>query len=263
VTLYAYAFGEHNCGHSRSDWYWAGVGGTSDPITIVEPAAGLVPMVTPGPSRTPAVPTAITTSSILFAPGATQATVEGYLPANATQRYVMHVAAGQYVAMDAAVGMTGQGLCFSIVGADGTVMKPMGDAHVRVIVPSAQDYTVELVSDVGTVNYQMSVLIPVRVRFAPGTTSAQVDGSLTADGVRHYVLRAGGPADDRCPRHYPRPGKDGHLGRRRSGASERACRSPSGGYDGVLPLAQDYLIAVQAEGGTGANYVLEITMPPL
>jgi hypothetical protein len=61
VTLSAYAFGEHNCGHSRSDWYWAGVGGTSDPITIVEPAAGMMPAVTPGPPRTLAAPMATTT----------------------------------------------------------------------------------------------------------------------------------------------------------------------------------------------------------
>jgi hypothetical protein len=29
------------------------------------------------------------------------------------------------------------------------------------------------------------------------------------------------------------------------------------------PTTQDYLIAVRAEGGTGADYTLEITIPPL
>jgi hypothetical protein len=59
VTLDAYAFGEHNCGYYDSDWYWAGVGGTSDPISVVEPTTGLVPMAPPGLSRTPVVPTKI------------------------------------------------------------------------------------------------------------------------------------------------------------------------------------------------------------
>lgn len=160
--------------------------------------------------------------------------------------------------------MTGQGLRFSIVGADGTVVKPMGNGHACVIAPSTQDYTVELTSDVGTVNYQMSVLIPVRIGFAPGTTSAQVDDSLTADGVRHYVLRA--RADQRMiVAPYTTQGQIKMI---IWGADGQVLLSgrvgpPGGGYDGVLPLTQDYLITVQAEGGTGANYVLEITMPPL
>ena len=55
---------------------------------------------------TPMPPTATPTPApaaerIRFAPGATLATVEGNLPANAIQRHVMHVAVDQYVAMDA------------------------------------------------------------------------------------------------------------------------------------------------------------------
>ncbi len=61
VTLDAYAFGEHNCGYYYSDWYWAGVGGTSDPIRVVEPTTGLVPIAPPGLSRMPVVPTTIAT----------------------------------------------------------------------------------------------------------------------------------------------------------------------------------------------------------
>jgi hypothetical protein len=35
---------------------------------------------------------------------------------------------------------------------------------------------------------------------------------------------------------------------------------PGGAYDGVLPATQDYLISVRDESGTGAEYVLEITI---
>jgi hypothetical protein len=42
----------------------------------------------------------------------------------------------------------------------------------------------------------------------------------------------------------------GHVGR------------PGGTYDGVLPTTQDYLIAVRARGETGADYTMEITIPP-
>lgn len=236
-----------------------------------EPTATSMPptiMPTPVPSTATALPPtstpipAPTAERIRFMPGATQATVEGYLPANVMQRYVMNVAADQYVAMDATVGTTGGGLRFSVTGADGTVVKPMGEAHVQTVVPSTQDYYVELVSDVGTVNYQMSVLIPVRVRFATGATSAEIDGSLTASGVRHYVLSAQAGqrmiVDPRTTQGQVRLiiwGADGQV------LLSGRVGPPDGVFDGVLPTTQDYLIAVQAEGGTSAEYVIEITIP--
>jgi hypothetical protein len=201
---------------------------------------------------------------ILFAPGATQATVEGYLPANDSKVYVMGVAAGQFIEMDATVGTTGQGLRFSVVGADGVVVKAMGDAHARTVVPSTQDYYVKLVSDVGAVSYRMSVLIPVRIRFAPGATSAEVEGSLAVNGVRHYALRALAGQRMIIAPHATQ----GQVGLVISGADGQVLQSgrvgcPGGVYDGILPTTQDYLISVRAEGGTGADYTLEITIPPL
>jgi len=38
-------------------------------------------------------------------------------------------------------------------------------------------------------------------------------------------------------------------------------RPPGGVFDGILPTSQDYLISVRAEGGTGADYTLTITIP--
>jgi hypothetical protein len=219
-----------------------------------------VTLLPPTPTLTPAP----AVERILFAPGATQTTVEGYLPANGTQVYVMRVAAGQYIEVDATVGAMGRGLRFSIDGADGIVVKAMGDAHVRTVVPSTQDYYVELVSDVGAVSYRMSVLIPVRIRFAPGATSAEVAGSLAANGVRSYVLRALAGQRMIVAPHTTQ----GQVGLVISGADGQVLLSgrvgrPGGVYDGILPTTQDYLIAVRAEGGTSADYTLEITIPPL
>jgi hypothetical protein len=36
---------------------------------------------------------------------------------------------------------------------------------------------------------------------------------------------------------------------------------PGGVYDGILPTTQDYLISVQAQGGIGADYTLEMAIP--
>jgi hypothetical protein len=226
--------------------------------TPLPPTATVTPLP-PAPTPTPAP----AVERILFAPGATQTTVEGYLPANGTQVYVMGVAAGQYIEVDATVGAIGQGLRFSIVGADGVVVKTMGQAHVRTVVPSTQDYYVELVSDVGAVSYRMSVLIPVRIRFAPGATSAEVAGSLAASGVRSYVLRALAGQRMIVAPHTTQ----GQVGMVISGADGQVLLSgrvgrPGGVYDGILPTTQDYLISVRAEGGTSADYTLDITIPP-
>jgi hypothetical protein len=201
---------------------------------------------------------------ILFAPRATQTTVEGYLPANDSKVYVMRVAAGQYVAMDATVGAAGQGLRFSIVGADGTVVKPMGEGHVRTVIGSTQDYYVKLRSDVGAVSYRMSVLIPVRIRFAPGAISARVTGSLAPDGAHDYVLSALAGQRMIVTPHAAQ----GRVGLVISGVDGQVLLSgrvgpPGGCYDGTLPATQDYLLNVRDEGRTGADYALEITIPPL
>ena len=220
-----------------------------------EPMASLVP-----PTLTPTPAPAV--ERILFAPETTQVTIEDYLPPNDTKVYVMGVAAGQLIEMSATVGAMGQGLRFSIVGSDGTVVRAMGEAYVRAVVPRTQDYYVELASDVGAVNYRMSVLIPVRVRFAPGTTSAEVAGRLAANDMRHYVLRAlAGQKMIIVPR-----ATRGQVGLVISGADGQVLlsgRVAGDDYDGILPATQDYLITVQGLGETSAEYTLEITILPL
>ena len=226
------------------------------------------PSATPAPAATPLPPTptpvpAPAIERIRFVPGATQAQIEGYLPVDGRALYVMGVAAGQFVEMNAAVGTTGQGLRFSIIGADGVVVKPMGEAHVRTVVPSTQDYYVDLVSDVGATSYRLSVLIPVRIRFAPDATSATVTGSLEEGQTHHYVLRALAGQRMIVAPHTT----TGQIGLVISGADGQVLLSgrvgQSGGvYDGILPTSQDYVISVQAKGGIGADYTLEITIPP-
>ena len=227
---------------------------SATPPTPASTATPLPPTRTPSPN--PAV------ERIRFAPGATQATIEGYLPADGRALYVMGVAAGQFVEMNAGAGTIGQGLRFSIVGADGVVVKPMGEAHVRTVVPSTQDYHVELVSDVGATNYRLSVLIPVRIRFAAGATSATVTGRLEESQMRHYVLRALAGQRMVVAPHAT----TGQVSMIISGADGQVLLSgragpPGGVFDGILPASQDYLISVQAKGGIGADYTLEITIP--
>ena len=219
------------------------------------------PTATPQPpTRTPQPGPAV--ERIRFVPGATQAEIEGYLPVDGQATYVMGVEAGQFLEMNAAIDATGQGLRFSITGADGVVVKPMGEAHVRTVVPSTQDYYVDLVSEVGATRYRLSVLIPVRIRFAPGATSSTVTGGLEERQMRHYVLRALAGQRMIVTTHTT----VGQVGLVIAGADGQVLLSgragpPGGVFDGILPATQDYLISVQAKGGIGADYTLGITIP--
>ena len=93
------------------------------------------PTATPLPT-TPTLSPVPAVERIRFAPGATQGTVEGSIPADGAQVFVMGVAAGQFIEMNAAVGTIGQGLRFSIVGADAVVVKPLGEATFALSSPA-------------------------------------------------------------------------------------------------------------------------------
>jgi hypothetical protein len=240
---------------------------TSAPIARVTSTPTGAPKATdsptPDPTSTPAAsPTAVaSTHRLQFAAGATQATVEGQLPATGRQRFVLHIEGGQLVEISATPASLGQELRLSLAAAEGATVRPLGDPFIRTTVPTTQDYTIDLVSDAGAITYTLSVLVPVRIRFAPGATTAQVTGSLDAGQSRHYVLRALGgqtmtlnTASTRGEVRLVVYGADGTV--LQSGMGELT------DFEGVLPSTQDYLIAVQAGPDSPAAYTLFITIPP-
>ena len=177
---------------------------------------------------------------ISFAPGGTSATVEGNLAAQAMHRYVLGVMAGQL--MEVHVDPQDR-VQLVIYGADGTVLKSGmgGVAFFRGTVPHTQDYFVELHAGPGAVSYSLWVMIPVRISFAVGTTSAMVEGALAPAETLHYVLNiAAGqlldvsisPQDTRLAIY----GVDGTV-----------LKSGIGGgafFRGTVPSTQDYLLDV-------------------
>ena len=216
------------------------------------------------PTATPA--TAAATSSapterIAFLPGATTFSLAGHLPANGYRLYVMSVAVGQYMEID--VATEGDvGLRLSLTGADGTVIQWLGPPHLKAVAPSTQDYTLRIASAVEPVDYALSVLIPVRIVFAPGTTQATVTGVLTGDEMRSYVLRASA----------------GQTLSVETTVTQGAAKTVIAGSDGAVlvsgnvatgpvlgPLTlnttQDYLITVLDVSGEGAQYEMTVRIP--
>ena len=194
---------------------------------------------------------------ISFATGATSAVVEGQMTTTDIQHYVLNVAAGQLMEVSVDPQDT---VRLVIYGADGTVLKSGmgGGAFFRGTVPSTQDYIVDVGPGTGATSFTMSVIIPVRISFAPGATSATVEGKLAAHQTRQYALRAsGGQTMDvnASPAGQVRLiiyGADGTV--LLSGMGDVAS------FSGTLPSDQDYIVAIQAGPQAVSSYSLEFSI---
>lgn len=132
---------------------------------------------------------------IQFEPGATSATVTGSIEQYGSRLYVLRALAGQ--TMEVVVTSPNGGVGLSIWGADGIPLKRYVDerAEWRGVLPATQDYFIQVVS-VQATSYVLTVIIsplkpePRRIQFAPGATSAVIEGSLEPGAPDRYVLRA-------------------------------------------------------------------------
>lgn len=141
---------------------------------------------------------------IQFAKGATSATLSSPVQYGVPQDYdlvggyVLRALAGQRMRVN--LSSPHGTVLLGIVGADGVPLKryEVGDSTWDGILPTTQDYFLRAFGAGGPDSrFTLSVWIsplgqaaPTRIRFAPGTTSAVVGGSLAPGGSARYVLWA-------------------------------------------------------------------------
>jgi len=235
---------------------------TSQPPTATPPP--------PAPTQPPSIPeTPQTTPTeqptrIAFEPGATSATIVGDLTAQSAEHYVLRAMADQL--MDINVSAPQDAVRLMVYGADGTVLKSgMGELPgFRGYLPKTQDYLIRVEAN-SSVEYTLSVMIPQRISFQPGTTSASIEGELSPHSSRHYVLRA--MADQildvsvSVPQITSRPEDVVQLVV--YGVDGTVLKSGMGGppsFRGYLPTTQDYLIHVAASDRP-IQYTLDVMIP--
>jgi len=235
---------------------------TSQPPTATPPP--------PAPTQPPSIPeTPQTTPTeqptrIAFEPGATSATIVGDLTAQSAEHYVLRAMADQL--MDINVSAPQDAVRLMVYGADGTVLKSgMGELPgFRGYLPKTQDYLIRVEAN-SSVEYTLSVMIPQRISFQPGTTSASIEGELSPHSSRHYVLRA--MADQildvsvSVPQIISRPEDVVQLVV--YGVDGTVLKSGMGGppsFRGYLPTTQDYLIHVAASDRP-IQYTLDVIIP--
>ncbi len=207
---------------------------------------------------------------INFASGATSAEVSGHVDPWEADTYVLRALAGQ--TMDVAVYPMGGPPCLGITGPGSAVLKRCSDPalewHGKL--PATGDYLFELRAAGSQANYILNVAIsalrpkptpkPTRIQFAPGATSAVVEGSLRSGESARYVLRA-------------LRGQTMMLSISTTSALTKRVDGPGGAQwdwpfvenhpQFVLPTTGDYIITLTAvEPGMDVRYTMEMVIPP-
>jgi hypothetical protein len=247
---------------------------TPVPPTPVPPTATLQPPTATPVSPTPAQPSSIpetprTTppvqpTRIAFELGATSATIAANLPAQSSAHYVVRAMADQLLYVS--VSAPEDAVRLVVYGVDGTVLKSgMGESpSFRGYLPTTQDYLIRVEAN-NAVKYILNVIIPQRITFKPGTTSASIEDELSPWSSHHYVLRV--MTDQNMDISVSAPeiisateyavqlvvyGLDGTV-----------LKSGMGGppsFQGYLPTTQDYLLHV-AVSDHPVKYTLDVIIP--
>ena len=193
IMIVTLALGSAACGQRATPT--AVPGPTPALTTATQTSVPASPIATTAPaSPTPAA--ALPTSTpqarrIQFAPGATSAAMQGSLAAQAMDEYVLRAAADQR--MMVMVFSPDNSVVLEIYGlSDG---QPLLRSHMRQtfwqgVLPATQDYSIKAVSTGVAINYTLQVIIPERVEFGPGASSATREGTLEPRQTHEYLLRA-------------------------------------------------------------------------
>jgi hypothetical protein len=138
---------------------------------------------------------------IEFAPGTDHGSVSGTFSECAVDNFVLRAQAGQ--TMFVSVTPSAAGAAVAIYHPNGTKLAepPEPGADFSVTLPASGDYTITVGPGRSEVSaYTLTVRIPAgapastpapqRIRFAPGTDNATVQGSIAPGTTARYVLRA-------------------------------------------------------------------------
>jgi hypothetical protein len=206
-----------------------------------------------------------------FNPGATGATLGGYMTSGQSIEYVLGAAQGQTLSAAVYADVPpSNSIVMSIYGADGTVYLQGSQLQTAwtLQLPKTQDYIIRLINMNSTTNsYTLQVNIPgtpptntpIRVQFARGAISTRIQATIQQYGRIEYVLGARRGQTMTVTITSP----SNIVGLTIWGADGTPLKryevGPTNTWSGQLPATQDYYIAAVALGGA-TSYTLDITI---
>lgn len=109
-------------------------------------------------------------------------------------------------------------------------------------------------------NFGLNVTIPVRITFAPGAVSAQVQGVTAESRVVTYLLKANGGQTMTVVLNAPPNSAGITIYGMQDGQPLIRSQSGATSWTGQLPMTQDYVIQVVPFGNGTVNYTLNVTV---
>lgn len=181
---------------------------------------------------------------LTFNAGATWLDAQGTLAAGERYEYVLSLAAGQ--ALEILPNAPGAGYNLTVTGVDDSAV-PGGSASTpffRGKVPADSDYLITLTGGAAATSYDMSIVVPVRITFSSGSSSATQTGSLSAQQAIHYVI--GGNAGQHMSVTFTPAGSAKMSIYGNDGTVQWSGMGEGTSWSGALPGTQDYFIVFSA-----------------
>jgi len=212
------------------------------------------------PPPPPPLPPSDTMIRISFPSGATSANVAGLLHKSYTVDYAIRALNGQ--TMIVYVSSPANNVYLGVTGlSDGVPLlrTVAGSTQFTGVLPLTQDYRLILVSPDQKSTFNMQVIVPVRVKFPPGASSATEQGKVIGGSANHYLLKA--MAGQTMIVNIFSPNNDIFLtiyGMQDGNPLVRSVAAATS-WTGILPGTQDYMIEAVSVGGT-THYTLQVTV---
>ncbi len=241
--------------------------------TFTPIATNTVSISTPTASPTspvplPSNPTPTNTSNgtsapinLLFASGTTAIVQTGRLGPGQIQSYTINVGASQpmILILNSTVGDD----YLAVYDASGAVVLDPAKKWSRwqwLLPPTVQLYTIHVIGGASTEDFNLTVKVPARIKFASGSTSTTVTGATVKGYVISYTVT--GSADQTLTANLSVPGGSAVMDifGLATGDSLLGASANSTTFSGKLASTQDYIIEIFPTHGDVIDYSLTVDL---
>ncbi len=256
-------------GSYKSNWKLRADDGTligvpqgNAPLSALINVQAIAPPTNAPPPTVPSGPGAA--QPIQFALGATEAAVQGQIPANGFATYSINAQAGQSVELTLSSNSPSARL--AVLSPTGVPLAPQRGnpegTYWQSTLPAGGNYIIQVLAGnaAPVANFGLNVTIPVRVTFAPGAVSAQVQGATAESRVVTYLLKANGGQTMTVILNAPPNSAGITIYGMQDGQPLIRSQSGATSWTGQLPMTQDYVIQVVPFGNGAVNYTLDMTV---
>jgi len=224
------------------------------PSPTPQPTA-IPPTPTPQPTATSLVPT----GSITFAPGTTAGVVQGTLQPGQVVTYTLGALQSQPLTLlmdspknDVTLGVFDPN--------QAVLLDPASKVSAwQLVLPTTGLYTIRVTGGTKAESYTLTVKIPEVVNFAPGATSATLNGTTVNGYLYSYSLACSAGQTMTVSLNVPSSTATLDIYGISSGTFLNSL-AQANTWSGTLPETQDYVIEVVPTNGQVVNYALTVSV---